>query len=231
MNRLLLIVLLLVQGNAYLFSQETWKRNNLGVHAGMAIPYSDFAKRDFVRDAGFARSGWNLEVDFLRYEYSFFGYGVNLGYSSPGFDSERYRDSYMEILADQEISVTAGNYHMFKGTVGILLKTPQVSKMEFMFMHWIGYSVTLHPEIVVASGGFGEINYIEKCTGKRPIMGFILRTNYFVTDRIGISLSYRLNSNHPYFPDETSQEGGFRLPIKYHTINVGVCYDLRKREK
>jgi hypothetical protein len=231
MDKLLLIGLLLVTGNPYLFAQEAEKRNILGVHAGLAIPCFDFANKTFERDAGFARLGGNVEVDFLRYECSFFGYGLNLGYSFPGFDSERYRNSYTEILDDQGISVTAGNYHIFKGTIGVLLKTPPVFKTEFMFIHWFGYTVTLHPEIVVASDDYGEINYIEGCTGKRAIMGFTLRANYNVTERMGISLSYRVNHNRPHFPDETSPEGGFRLPIRYHNVNVGVYIDLRKRDR
>lgn len=230
MNKLWLIAVLIVIGRDCPFAQKAEKRNILGVHAGIAIPYSDFAKNTFESNAGFASAGGNIGVDFFRYACNFFGYGLNTEYTCLGFDREQYRNSYREILAGQEISVTAGSYHVVKGTIGILLKTPQIFNTEILFIHWLGYSITRHPEIVVASNDYGEINYIERSIGKRAIMGITLRTNYNVTERIGISLSYQMNYNRPYFSDETSLEGGFRLPIKYHNVTVGVYLDLTKQE-
>jgi len=223
---------LLLLGRDCLFAQNNLKKNILGIDAGITIPYSDFAKNTFeYSHSGFASTGGNIEVDFLRYAGKYFGYSLNTGYACLGFDRKQYENFYREILTDQEISVTAGIYQIARATCGFIIKIPVKYKTDIMFIPWIGYSVSQHPALLVTSSTYGEINTIEKSFGKRIITGITLKASYNVTERYGISLSYRMNVTSYYFSDDTSIEGKFWLPVRYQNINIGIYMNLTRKEK
>jgi hypothetical protein len=223
MKTLLLSAVVLFAAGDFLFAQGEVKKNCWGIQAGIAIPYSYFAKNTFeYRDPGFAMAGGNLEADYFRYAGRFFGLSLNLGYAWMGFDREAYVNAYREILPDQEIHAEAGIYQVGKATGGFIFRTPGRYRTEFVFIPWIGYSGTRHPEIVVTSSGYGAINSIEKSYGFRAITGITLIACYDVTERIKISLGYRRNATGPHFSDRTSLDGFFSLPVRYQNISLGV---------
>jgi hypothetical protein len=106
---LLLILILSLTVNS-VFTQKERKRV-LIINSGVSVPFSEFAVKKMVIDAGFAGPGFNVGVDYLSSKIGWLGFTASAGYSNLNFDGKAYRSEYEKILDQNgEVTVTAGNY-------------------------------------------------------------------------------------------------------------------------
>jgi hypothetical protein len=208
-------------------AQKENKKSIAGINTGISVPYSDFTNNQMELDAGFAGIGPNLEVDLMRYTGRFFGLSSNIGYTNLFFNEKAYKSEYNQILGQNgDITVEAGNYQVLKGLLGIIVKTPEFKNTEILFIVQLGYSLSIHPEILVDHSEWGIINSIKKDKDWGMISNAGIKMNYYLSEKYGISINYNLNATTANFRDITSFEKVFNLPIRYQNINLGFVINL-----
>lgn len=210
-----------------LCAQNGYKKSVLGVNSGISIPFDEFDHETMGGQAGFAGAGANVEIDFLRYLGRYFGLSSTIGYTSISFNENAYQAEYDRILNHYgENVVDAGNYQVFKGMVGLIIKIPEMKHTEVLLIFQLGCAMSVHPDILVSNSELGVINSIEKNSDWSSISNAGLKINYWLSEKYGISLYYNLNFTKPDFYDNTGLEGSFVLPIKYQNINIGFVMNL-----
>ncbi len=227
MKKAAIVILVLVTAVNFLYSQN-YKKTVFGVSAGYTVPYSDFAVKTIEYNAGFASPGLNLEIDLLRYAGRFLGLSANIGYASVFFNEKAYKAEYDRILAGYgQNNVSAGNYQVLKGVVGIILKIPETRHTEALLLFQFGAAGSVHPDLAVTNSMLGVINSVGKNQDWKSIAAMELKINYWLTEKYGISLNYSLNSTRPDFVDESGTGTSFSLPVKYMNINIGFVKKLK----
>jgi hypothetical protein len=197
------------------------------INSGISLPYSDFAKKTMVVDAGFAGAGMNIGVDYLSSKGRFLGFCASAGYSIMNFDKKTYKSEYERVLNDGgEITVTAGNYNIFKTVVGLTARIPEFHSIDILFVAQVGYSFDIHPEIKVDHSRYGIINSINQDHDWTLIGSLGMRINYNISDKYGVSLGYCLNSLRPGFYDDNTLVGTFFMPVRFQNINLGFIFKL-----
>ena len=210
-----------------LYSQNENKKSVLGINSGISIPFDEFDNKTMAGYAGFAGAGANVEMDFLRYVGRFFGLSSTIGYASISFNENAYKAEYDRILDYfGETVVDAGNYQVLKGMVGMIIKIPETKHTEVLLIYQLGYTMSVHPDILVSNSELGVINSVEKNRAWSSISNAGIKINYWLSEKYGISLNYNLNFTKPNFHDNTGLGGPFALPIRYQNINVGFVMNL-----
>jgi hypothetical protein len=208
MKKPVITILIFLLSITMVNAQKENKKSIVGINSGISIPYADFANKKMEYYAGFAGTGANIEIDFFRYTGRFFGLSSNIGYSNIFLNEKAYKSEYDRILENYgETTVTAGNYQILKGLIGLILKIPETRHAEVLLVFQLGYSMSVHPDLLVTNSELGEINS-------------------YLSEKYGISLNYGLNSTRPGFYDETSNEKVFFLPVRYQNINIGLVINL-----
>lgn len=197
------------------------------INSGISIPYSDFANKTMVIDAGFAGVGMNIGIDYLSSKDRFLGFCASAGYSIMNFDRKDYKSEYERVLNDDgEITVTAGNYNFFKTVVGLTAKMPEFHSIKILFIAQVGGSFDIHPEIKVDHSRYGIINSIHQDHDWALIGNLGMKVNYKLSDKYGVSLGYCLNSLRPAFYDDSSLVGTFFMPVRFQNISLGFIFKL-----
>jgi hypothetical protein len=217
-----IIISLLVFFNFIFIEAGDYSKNIVAISVGIAQPNESFSTDRFVYNAGFADLGSNLEVDYFRYIARFFAINASIGYAFFSFDDNSYLNEYKRILANQNsINVETGNYHLIQGFFGLVLKTPQIKKMDFLVIPQLGYDIAFHPKIVVTDEQYGEINSIESSTGRSLSLSLKLKANYFLNEYTGICFTWGTYVTEPRFVDKLGIYYHFYLPMTYYTYSVG----------
>ncbi len=220
------LLLLLIELNL-LYSQEYTRKTVFGINAGCSLPYAEFAARTMTSYAGFAAPGMNMEVDLMRYTGRFFGFTSGLGYASFFFREKAYQAEYDRILAGWgENTVSAGNYQMLTGVLGLILKIPETRHIGVLIVCRLGIAMSVHPDLVVTNSKVGEINTVSKNSDWSSAANLGLKVHYWLTEKYGITLNYSLNSARPGFRDDTGIGKSFFLPVRYMNINAGIVMNL-----
>ncbi|HBC77215.1 MAG TPA: hypothetical protein DCZ51_01225 [Bacteroidales bacterium] len=221
------LAILLILVTTLVTAQKENKKSLVGINSGISIPFDDFADKKMENYSGFAAPGANIEIDFFRYTGRFFGLSANIGYSNIFFNEKAYKSEYDRILNNYgKTAVTAGNYQMLKGLIGLILKIPEIRNAELLLVFQLGGSMNVHPDLLVTNSELGEINSVKKDTEWSTMSNTGIKINYYLTEKYGISLNYNLNFTKPAFNDETSVEQTFFLPVRYQNINVGLVINL-----
>jgi hypothetical protein len=227
MQRTVITLLLFLTGLNYLCSQEYSRKTVFGVNAGCSLPYADFAARTMTSYAGFASPGMNLEIDLMRYTGRFFGIASGIGYASFFFREKAYQAEYDRILAGfGENKVSAGNYQVLTGVLGLILKIPETRHTEVLIVCRLGIAMSVHPDLVVTNSMLGEINTVGINSSWNSTANIGLKVHYWLTEKYGITLNYSLNSARPHFRDDTGLGKSFFLPVRYMNINAGFVMNL-----
>jgi hypothetical protein len=227
MKKPLITILIFLTTVTLVNAQQENKKSLVGINAGISIPFADFADKKMENYSGFAAPGANIEIDFFRYTGRFFGLSSNIGYSNIFFNEKAYKSEYDRILGNYgETNVTAGNYQVLKGLVGLILKIPETRHAEVLLVFQLGCSMSVHPDLLVTNSELGEINSVKKDTEWSSMSNAGIKINYYLSEKYGISLNYGLNSTRPGFYDETSNEKVFFLPVRYQNINIGLVINL-----
>ncbi len=221
MRRSILLFLLVSAVSSITFAQDSPWHRSLAVHAGLCLPFDEFAEHNFSSDAGFANPGANLEGDFLFY-LEHVGFCFTLGYSNLGFNRKAYRASYDAVILEEgEISVNAGIYQSMKSTLGFCIRGPEFLNTEIFLQVQAGIALNVHPEISVTHSYWGLINSIQRDTDWQSISVLGLTLNHRLNEKYGICLSYDANFTLPYFSDASSFQG-FDLPMRFQNISLGI---------
>jgi hypothetical protein len=163
----------------------------------------------------------------MRYTGRFFGLSSNIGYTNIFLNEKAYKSEYNRILGQSgDVTVKAGNYQVLKGLLGFIVKTPEFRNTEILFIAQLGYSMRIHPEILVDHSEWGIINSIKKDKDWGMISNAGIKINYYLSEKYGISINYNLNATTANFRDITSFEKVFNLPIRYQNINLGFVINL-----
>ena len=227
MKKPLITILIFLTTITLVNAQKENKKSLVGINAGISIPFADFADKKMENYSGFAAPGANIEIDFFRYTGRFFGLSSNIGYSNIFLNEKAYKSEYDRILGNYgETNVTAGNYQVLKGLVGLILKIPETRHAEVLLVFQLGCSMNVHPDLLVTNSELGEINSVKKDTEWSSMSNAGIKINYYLSEKYGISLNYGLNSTRPGFYDETSNEKVFFLPVRYQNINIGLVINL-----
>jgi hypothetical protein len=233
MKKRLSILLLLSAISVSLNSQQQVKRTIFSAGAGVSLPYNEFAVKNFANNhAGFASAGVNAEASLLRYTGRYFGLSSVIGYSNIFISEKDFLAEYDRLLNGYGgNSVSAGNYQVLIGMLGLILKVPEFSNTDILLMFHLGGALTVHPDIKVTNSKLGVISSMRKDRSFSPMSNAGMRINHWLTPRYGLSLGYSVNLTKPSFRDETSVNGHFFLPVRYQNINVGFVMNLSKPEK
>lgn len=208
-------------------AQKGNKKSVIGINTGISVPFADFADKKMENYSGFAGAGANMELDFFRYTGKYFGLCTNIGYANISFNEDAYRSEYDRILNNYgENTVNAGNYQILKGSLGFILKIPEMKHTEVLLIFQLGYAMSVHPGIHVHNSELGEINSINKDADWNSLSNTGIKINYYLSEKYGISLNYSRNLTRPCFSDITSIERIFFLPIRYQNINIGLVINL-----
>lgn len=226
MKKTAMILLTALMTLNLLHAQKENKKSVLGVNAGMAVPFQDFAGKEISEHAGFAALGPDIEIDFLRHG-RFFGFSAVFGYASMFFNENAYRAEYDRMLGNYGLNtVKAGNYNILKGLVGFTLKFPEVNHIEMLAMLHVGCAISVHPELVVSNSELGTINTYQTDVAWSAMSNAGVRINYWLSGKYGLSLNFGANFTTPAFHDDTSILQAFFLPVRYQNINVGFIMNL-----
>jgi len=224
--KLLPCVLLLTLANG-LHAQNENKKNVFSGHLGVSIPTNEFAETSFEHDAGYAKVGANLELDYYRYTGKYFALNASIGYAAFGFNESAYTNGYYRALNKTDgIKTEAGAYQVFNSAIGLVFKTPIGSDFEVLIIPMLRYALCHHPDLIVNDDDEGVINSISNDNAGALSAGIKLQLNYFFSERYGINLSYSRFSANPAFSDETSYEQHFNLPVSFQNINIGLTIIL-----
>jgi hypothetical protein len=227
MKKVALTILTSLLAINILYSQNEDKKSILGINSGISIPFEEFDNKTLEGYSGFAGTGANVEIDFLRYFGRVFGFSSTIGYSGISFNENAYKAEYDRILNHYgETVVDAGNYQVLKGMVGVIIKIPETMHTEVLLIFQLGIAMSVHPDILVSNSELGVINSVEKNSDWNSISNAGIKINYWLNEKYGISLNYNLNSTRPGFNDNTGLEGPFFLPISYQNINLGLVINL-----
>lgn len=176
--------------------------------------------------AGFAGSGMNVGIDYLHSRGGFFGLSASAGYAILNFDGKAYRSEYERILNDPgEVTVTAGNYQILKGVVGLTGKFPEFYHTEIFLIVQAGYALSIHPEIIVNHSQMGIINSVGQVHDWTGISNLGMKINYNISEKYGVNFNYCLNFLYPGFQDE-GYISLFSLPERFANINIGLIINL-----
>jgi len=232
MRKTVLTLLILLVSISICNSQAENKKTIFGVNAGISLPYGDFSNRKMEVNAGFASAGPNIEFDLLRYSGRFFGLSSSIGYANIFIDKKALTSEYERALDGYgENTVTAGNYQFLKGLLGFIIKVPEFSNTDILFLFHLGYALSLHPDIEVTNSELGVINSVERSAAGSVICNTGVKVNYWLTGRYGFSLNYGVNLTRPSFTDETSIDGIFFLPVRYQSFNIGFVMNMKTAER
>ncbi len=197
------------------------------INSGASIPFSAFANKKMVPDAGFAGAGMNVGIEFLNNAERYLTFSASAGYSILDFDSEAYRSEYDRIWNQRgEVTVTAGNYHFIKTVAGLALILPVFDQLDFLFSAQIGVSLSIHPEIVVDHSRYGIINSNVHDPAWAATSNLGMKINYKISEKYGVNLTYCLNYLYPGFEDITGAVDHFDLPVRFQNINLGIVIKL-----
>ena len=226
MKKTILLILLFSLTINSVFSQKERKRV-LIINSGVSVPFAEFAVKKMVIDAGFAGTGFNVGIDYLSSKIGWLGFTASAGYSILNFDSKAYRSEYERILDQNgEVTVTAGNYNIFKTVAGLYLKTPEFYHLELLFIAQLGPSFSIHPDITVDHSQYGLINSTKQDHDWALISNLGMKVNYNISDRYGVNLSYCLNYLLPGFEDDSGLVYHFYMPVRFQNINLGFFINL-----
>ncbi|MGB8489455.1 MAG: hypothetical protein WCE64_00205 [Bacteroidales bacterium] len=213
-------------------SQQEVKRTIFGASAGISLPYNEFAVKKLIPHAGFASAGPNMEASLLRYTGRFFGLSSAIGYSNIFISEKDFLAEYNNLLNGYgENRISAGNYQVLQGMLGLIFKVPEFRNTDILLMGHLGCALTVHPNINVTNSKLGVISSIRKDRSFSPLSNAGIRINHWLTGRYGLSLGYSVNLTRPSFTDETSINGYFFLPVRYHNLNVGFVMNLSKTKR
>lgn len=222
----IILLLFLIELN-FLYSQEYDRKTIFGVNAGCSLPYAEFAARTMTSYAGFASPGINMEVDLMRYTGRFFGFISGIGYASFFFKEKAYQAEYDRILAGYGANrVSAGNYQVLTGVLGLILKIPETRHTEALIFCRLGIAMSVHPDLIVTNSKLGEINTVGINSDWNFTANMGLKIHYWLTEKYGITFNYSLNTTRPYFHDDTGLGKSFFLPVRYMNINAGFVMNL-----
>jgi hypothetical protein len=228
MRKTVSTLLILLVSTSICNSQAENKKTLFGVNAGVSLPYGDFSNRKMEINAGFASAGPGFEFDLLRYG-RFFGLSSSIGYANIFIDEYAMTSGYDRALNGYgENTVTAGSYQFLKGLAGFIIKVPEFSNTDIMFLFHLGYAVGVHPDIEVTNSELGVVNSVKKSAAGSVIGNAGVKVNYWLTGRYGLSLNYGVNLTRPCFKDETSIDGLFFLPVRYRNFNIGFVMNLKQ---
>ena len=196
-------------------------------NSGISVPYSDFAKKTMVQDAGFAGVGMNIGIDYLSSKGRFLGFCASAGYTNMNFNKKAYKSEYERVMDDDgEITVTAGNYNFLKAVIGLTGKIPVHDNIQLLVIPQVGGSFDIHPEIKVDHSRYGIINSIHQDHDWALIWNLGVKVNYKISDKYGISLGYCLNSMLTAFYSNSPIVGTFFMPVRFQNINLGFILKL-----
>jgi len=203
------------------------KKQALIIHAGLSVPFSDFAGTSFGHLPGFAGNGMNAEADYLKYVGRYFGLSLTTGYANMDFREDAYRNEYRNILGQEgDIAIDAGNYQLYRAMLGLAVRTPEFHNFELLFILHLGYACFIHPEIKVDFADLGRINTVDKNVDPDNIKCYSFRLNYFLSEKYGINLTCNRNFAKPDFLDETGIANHYILPVQFQNINAGLVIRL-----
>lgn len=224
--KLLWYVLLLAAGTS-LNAQNENKKNVFSGHTGVSIPTKEFAATNFGYDAGYARVGANIELNYYRYTGKYFALNVSIGYAALGFNESAYTNDYYSALNRTDgIKTEAGAYQFLNTSFGIVFKIPIGSDFEVLLIPMLGFAICHHPDLVVTDDEAGVINSVSRDNSGAASAGIKAQLNYYFSEKYGINLSYSGFSTTPTFSDETSYEQHFTLPVSFQNINIGLTIML-----
>jgi hypothetical protein len=222
-----LIVIILLFSGTYLNAQILNQKNVFGFSWGISAPRADFAKKTFEYDAGFAKSGPDLQIDYYRLIGMHFAFNATLGYSNFIFDESAYKSEYNELLFQEKgIVVSAGNYQVFYKLIGFVFRFPAIPRSEIFMRAQIGYSYSIHPEITVVDNNFGLMNSVEKSKSLSICAGTGIGLRYNLSEKYALNFIYSLNRTKPSFEDKNDFGRNFKLPIRYQNFNLGFSVYL-----
>ena len=220
--RELFVIILLFPG-VCLNAQNLNQKNVFGISLGISKPRADFAKKSFVYDAGFAKSGLDLQLDYYRLIGKHFAFNATLGYSNILFDENAYKKEYNELLYQEKgISVSAGNYQVYYKLVGFDFRFPFIPLSEIYMRGQIGYSYCIHPEISVEDNNLGLINSFEKSRSMSFYTSAGIGMLYDLSEKYSLNFIYSLNRTRLTFEKKMDHIIPFKLPIQFQNLNLGM---------
>jgi hypothetical protein len=222
-----IFLILLFSVTINLLSAQKERKRVLIINSGVSVPFSEFAVKKMVIDAGFAGTGFNVGIDYLSSKIGWLGFTASAGYSILNFDNKAYRSEYERILDQNgEVTITAGNYNIFKTVAGLYLKIPEFYHLELLFIAQLGYSLSIHPEINVDHSQYGKINSIKQDHDWALVSNLSMKVNYNLSDKYGVNLTYCLNYLRPGFEDDSYFINMFFMPVRFQNINLGFIIKL-----
>ena len=227
----LLALLLLIPGRAD--AQDDELKNGLMVSTGASIPFEIFKEKEFVGMAGFASTGANMQVDYIRLFWSGFGFSAHLGYSMLPFDERAYESEYDRILGTQGFATAnVGNYQVVEGLAGFFFRIPFFFKSR-LYLHWqAGYALTFHPDLEVVHSYWGTLNTVEQVSDFALMNNPGIRLERYITEQYRLHLYYGAFFTLPGFSDPPEDPTSsvyqpasyFNLPVRYQSLNLGLTY-------
>lgn len=212
---------------------QAWKGDEengkfLVIMAGPTLPFSDFARTEMVKNAGFAGAGMNAGVEFMHFPWVHFGLSYALGYTGTSFRDDAYSSEYKRVFADgSEVAVHAGSYRFFRAMAGPAARTTLAGKAGIMVFMELGYSFDIHPEVTVDHADWGRINTIPRATDHAFTRRLGIQLEYPLSERFSLHLGYALNISKTEFLDDVGgYTGYFYLPVRYQDTGIGLSLNL-----
>lgn len=201
-------------------------KNALMISTGASIPFNGFAVKEFRGGAGFASTGANLQVDYMRFFWKGFGVSAHLGYAMLPFNESAYEAEYDRVFGDQGFATASvGNYQVAEGIAGFFFRIPFFFQSGLYLQWQMGYGLTVHPDLEVVHSYWGPLNTVERDSDFALMNNLGIRLEHSIREQYHLHFYYGLFYTLPGFSDSTVPLASyFYQPVRYQSLNLGITY-------
>lgn len=221
------------------FAQET-PSNYVSLNGGISLPMGDFGATsgsDFG-DAGYAESGFKIDLDGAMYFYNNFGVGISIGYGQYQYDQEQFGIDNLE-SNDNNLELTEEYTYQEDNWSGLnVLVGPQYGmqfdQLQLDFKFLIGLMSVTAPEVELTAKDEDEKVVQKESSGSGFAVNLGASGTYYFSEKLGATLKFDFISTKPTLDqqynrevpgdDPTRIDPEYDQPFSTFNIMVGLAY-------
>jgi len=214
--------------------------NYVSLNGGVSLPMGDFGATsgsDFG-DAGYAESGFKIDLDGAMYFYNNFGVGINIGYGQYQYDQEQFgidnlKSNDNNLILTEEYTYQEDNWSGLNVLVG-----PQYGmkfdQLQLDFKLLIGLMSVSAPEVKLEAKDSEEEVVQEASSGSGFAINLGAAGTYYFGKHFGATLNFDLISTNAgmeqqynrYFKGNQNEriDPEYDQPFSTFNIMAGVAY-------
>lgn len=230
-KHLLILTLLLVAGG--LCGQQ------LALNAGLSMPLPPYNTVDVTKnDAGYATSGFNINLEYIFNASTFLGIGGMAFYNNNGFDAAELERQYNKLYHTDFVFTEARSWSSYGLLMGLYGYSSRTANIAFFARALVGIQFARSPEYTLIDSAWYARRLENETNNFIGLLGlgihFLQKENLSLKISTDIMLSnpaygagqYTNASGIVVFKDPSSNESPFRVL----NWSLGLVFKLSKRQ-